>query len=63
MTMDDVVKFAVDARAFVLWCEDNIKDRDERARLIVDTLMHDVGGLVRQERCFSPRVTGYADKN
>lgn len=29
--------------------------------MIVTTIAHDIGGVLRDERCFSPRVSGYAD--
>lgn len=49
-------KFYDDAIAYVKWA---IKAKRMPAE-IVNTMIHDIGGLVRRERCFVPRVSGYA---
>lgn len=34
--------------------------KGESAEVILATLAHDIGGIVRQEPCFLPRTHGYA---
>ena len=34
-------------------------DKDKYAAILM-TLAHDLNGLINNERCFSPRVTGYS---
>ena len=46
-----------DMQAFIEFCIEN----GLNARLAFGTLAHDVGGLLREEDGFSPRVTGYSE--
>jgi len=51
---DDFSKFYDDAVAFVTLS----MLTKANPSMIVNTLMHDIGGIVRKERCFCPRVSG-----
>ena len=51
-------KFITDAAAFLRqteWSEKN-------AKMVLTTLVHDITGLDANDRCFLPRVDGYADR-
>jgi hypothetical protein len=37
-------------------------DDSKKLHMIVGTLGHDLSGLINEEPCFSPRVTGYRQK-
>jgi hypothetical protein len=52
------VQFVADAAAFLRFAVGHNIPESE----IVITLAHDIGGLSRRERCFLPRVDGYAAK-
>jgi hypothetical protein len=53
---DDFSKFYDDAVAFVTM--GMMSKPPMKAEMIVNTLMHDIGGIIRRERCFCPRVSG-----
>ena len=50
-----LMAFLQDALAFT-------RTSDMKPNLILSTLIHDFDGLVKDEPCFLPRVTGYAAK-
>ena len=52
----ELEQFIQDAAAFLRFALNNNISSGQ----IVATLAHDIGGLSRFERCFSPRVSGYA---
>lgn len=55
---NELDQFIDDAAAFLRFALDSeISNAD-----IVETLAHDIGGLSRGERCFSPRVSGYSER-
>jgi hypothetical protein len=54
-TKKELETYLQDTRAFIIWCMRHNKP----AELIMSTVAHDIGGLLRSEPCFSPRVTGY----
>lgn len=56
--MRDAAQFLIDARAFLRFGYDN--ELDEKVMLA--TLIHDIAGLANRERCFLPRVSGYAQQ-
>jgi len=45
---------------FVIYAENPRSGMDDIDIRI--TLMHDIGGLIREDECFLPRVSGYAPK-
>ena len=45
---------------FVIYAENPRSGMDDIDIRI--TLMHDIGGLMKKEECFLPRVSGYAPK-
>jgi Tfp pilus assembly protein PilN len=51
--------FLQDAAAFIRSAHRDGKWSDS---IILTTLIHDITGLANDERCFSPRVTGYAQR-
>ena len=53
---DELERFLRDAYAFVVINSTNTKVSTEQ------TLAHDLIGLIRRDKCFLPRVTGYARK-
>ena len=53
---DKYTGFYDDALAYLTDC---IKSKREPAE-ILNTLLHDISGVVRQEKCFLPRVSGWA---
>lgn len=54
--MVELEKFIADAAGFIAWAFQN--NREDTIRT---TLIHDIMGLDARERCFCPRVSGYAD--
>jgi hypothetical protein len=54
-----LMDFLQDAAAFVR-SQQNKETWNQN--LILTTLIHDITGLANDERCFSPRVTGYAQR-
>lgn len=48
--------FYDDALAYLKWAIKKKKSPEE----ILLNLMHDIGGMARMERCFVPRVSGWA---
>ena len=55
--MNKYEKFVRDAAAFIRFALRN----NLPSTTILGTLIHDIGGLEREEECFLPRVDGYAD--
>jgi len=54
-------QYLKDTLAFVRFIHNNPNMSPERKySAIVSTLGHDINGILNEERCFSPRVTGYA---
>jgi hypothetical protein len=53
---DDFGRFYEDALAYLRMAV----RRGEEPAEILGTLLHDIGGIMRHERCFCPRVDGYA---
>lgn len=50
-----------DTLAFVRYIHnDDTKSLSEKYFAIVGTLGHDINGILNEERCFSPRVSGYS---
>ncbi len=43
-----------DLVGFSKWCLDNQKED-----MLLTTLLHDLGGLYREESCFLPKSSGY----
>jgi hypothetical protein len=56
--MRDAAQFLIDARAFLRWGFDNNVSEPN----MLATLIHDICGLANRERCFLPRVSGYAQQ-
>jgi hypothetical protein len=58
----DLNKLVDDMLAFILFARLNGKHEDgnNASILIFSTLSHDIGGVIREDLCFSPRVTGYS---
>ena len=54
--MDKFPTFYDDALAYLTESINAKRSPDE----ILNTLLHDIGGVARQERCFMPRVSGWA---
>jgi hypothetical protein len=48
--------FCLDAVGFIDWCIENKKE----SSYIFENLLHDISGIIREERCFLPRVDGYS---
>jgi len=53
----DLDKFLKDLVSFILWSQKHGKS----SAWILSNICHDIGGVVRNESCFSPRCTGYAE--
>jgi hypothetical protein len=54
-------QYLKDTLAFVRYIHNNPTMSTERKySALVSTLAHDLYGLVNEERCFRPRVSGYA---
>ena len=54
-------QYLKDTLAYVRYIHNNPTMSTERKySALVSTLGHDLNGLVNEERCFSPRVTGYS---
>ncbi len=58
--INDADKFIRDAAAFLRHNITWAGTWDEK--MILATLVHDIMGLAENERCFLPRVSGYADR-
>ncbi len=54
-----LVSFLQDAAAFIRSAH---KDKTWNDNIVLSTLIHDITGLANDEPCFSPRVTGYAQR-
>ena len=52
----ELEQFLEDALAYMRWCARN--NEPHNGQLL--TLAHDMSGLFHQDRCFRPRVSGYA---
>ena len=55
--LQELEQFIADAAGFIAWAFQNGREDIIRA-----TLVHDIMGLDAREVCFSPRVSGYAEK-
>lgn len=54
-------QYLKDTLAFIRYIHNNPTMSTERKySAIVSTLGHDINGILNEERCFSPRVSGYA---
>jgi len=54
-------QYLKDTLAFVRYIHnDDTKSLSEKYFAIVSTLGHDINGILNEERCFSPRVSGYS---
>jgi hypothetical protein len=58
---EELERFLADAHGFILWVLHN-RSIEDRGQFIAATLAHDIAGLFRREECFSPFVSGYAEK-
>jgi hypothetical protein len=38
-------------------------DKAGKYSMLIQTLAHDLNGLINEDKCFSPRVTGYSKFN
>lgn len=54
-----LMQFIQDAAAFIRSAH---SDKTWNDNIVLATLCHDITGLANDERCFSPRVTGYAQR-
>jgi len=53
--------FLKDTLAFIRYIHNNpTMDQQRKYHSIISTLAHDLNGLINEDRCFSPRVSGYA---
>lgn len=54
-------QYLKDTLAFVRYIH-NDENRSDKAKYdaLVSTLGHDLNGLINEERCFLPRVSGYS---
>jgi hypothetical protein len=55
-----LMAFLQDAAAFVRVA--NSGKGTWNSNMVLSTLIHDINGLANDEKCFSPRVTGYAQR-
>jgi hypothetical protein len=53
---DNLREFLQDMSAFLEFC----RDKQMPALYIIGNLQHDIIGLLNRDRCFLPRVSGYA---
>jgi len=54
-------QYLKDTLAFIRYIHNNPTMSTERKYFaIVGTLGHDINGILNEERCFSPRVSGYS---
>jgi len=53
-------KEKADLAKCIVWYENNIYDEEEKEFSILSTISHDIGGIVRKERGFSPRSSSYS---
>ncbi len=54
-------QYLKDTLAFVRFIHNNpAMDAGRKYHALISTLAHDLNGLINEERCFAPRVTGYA---
>jgi hypothetical protein len=55
-------QYLKDTLAYVRYIH-NDPNKSDRAKYLalVSTLGHDLNGLINEERCFRPRVSGYAE--
>jgi hypothetical protein len=61
MNKKDTKQYLKDTLAFVRYIHNDPRMSLERKySAIVSTLGHDINGLINDEKCFSPRVTGYS---
>ncbi len=54
-------QYLKDTLAFVRFIHnDDTKSVSQKYAAIVSTLAHDINGILNEEHCFSPRVSGYS---
>ena len=54
-------QYLKDTLAFIRYIHNDPRMSVERKySAIVSTLGHDINGILNEEKCFSPRVTGYS---
>jgi len=54
-------QFLYDLRAFVRYIHNNdAKSLSEKYFALVATLGHDLNGILNEDKCFRPRVSGYS---
>jgi hypothetical protein len=54
-------QFLKDLLAYVKFVDnDNTLDAGQKYHNLILTISHDLHGVINEERCFAPRVTGYA---
>jgi hypothetical protein len=50
-----------DTLAFIRYIHNNpTMDLQQKYHSLISALGHDLNGLINEDRCFSPRVSGYA---
>ena len=54
-------EYLKDTLAFIRYIH-NDTNRSDKAKYdaLISTLGHDLNGLINEDKCFSPRVTGYS---
>lgn len=55
--LEQLESFLTDARAYLTYCAKHEISHDQQLL----TLVHDICGLQREEKCFRPRVSGYSE--
>jgi len=54
-------QFLKDLLAYVRYVHnDNTLDAGQKYYNLISTIGHDLNGVINEDRCFSPRVSGYA---
>lgn len=62
--VQDHENLLADLSAFVADIVDHpTMDDSRKLSLIAGTVLHDIGGTLNRERCFLPRVNGYASRS
>lgn len=58
--MKDYTPFLKDIEAFIIYIEKSNFSLERKHELIVETLLHDIPGMIDETPLFLPRVDGYA---
>lgn len=53
-------QYLKDTKAFMRFIHNSDKTLQEKYNALISTIAHDLNGLINEDKCFSPRVTGYS---